>query len=134
MDHMNQEPADFSAALTLLREARAEITRLRGPGDRIEWCKAKEFGCECGRPDTAPCPLPHPATQRTVAPHVDGRDFYELCQYYRHSKEIMPPGLPNTVQAFNDLKEYIKTGKLPWPSYESPSPATPSPISTEEKA
>lgn len=29
MDHMNQEPLDFAAALTLLREARAEITRLR---------------------------------------------------------------------------------------------------------
>ena|SRR5690348_2122484 len=62
--------------------------------------------------------------RRTVAPHVDGRDFYELCQQYRHSKEIMPhPSLPNTVQAFNNLREYIKTGKLPWPSYESDSPA-----------
>ena len=51
-------------------------------------------------------------------PHVDGQDFYELCQQYRHSREMMPNGLFNTVQAFNNLREYIKTGKLPWPSYE----------------
>lgn len=55
------------------------------------------------------------------APNVDGRDFYELCQAYRHSKEIMPhPSMPNTVQAFANLQEYIKTGKLPWESYEQP--------------
>jgi hypothetical protein len=64
--------------------------------------------------------LPMPETQRPVAPNVDGQDFYELCQTYRHSKEIAPhPSLRNTVQAFNDLREYIKTGWLPWPSYES---------------
>lgn len=58
-------------------------------------------------------------TTQTVAPNVDGQNFYELCQQYRHSKEIMPhPGLPNTVQAFDNLREYIKTGKLPWDSYE----------------
>lgn len=60
------------------------------------------------------------AEQRvTVAPNVDGQDFYELCQAYRHSKEIsLHPSMPNTVQAFNNLREYIKAGKLPWPSYE----------------
>lgn len=65
---------------------------------------------------------------RHMAPNVDGRDFYELCQQYRHAKEIMPhPSLPNVVQAFNNLREYIKTGKLPWPSYEAEScDATPS--------
>ena len=57
----------------------------------------------------------------TVAPNVDGQDFYELCQAYRHSKEIMPYGMRNTVQAFNDLRYYIKTGALPWPSYERSS-------------
>lgn len=54
----------------------------------------------------------------TLAPNVAGRDFYELCQQYRHSKEMMPYGVPNTVQAFKNLQEYITTGKLPWPSYE----------------
>lgn len=56
--------------------------------------------------------------RRTVAPDVDGRDFYELCQQYRHSREIVPHGHVNTVQAFDNLREYIKTGKLPWPSYQ----------------
>lgn len=60
------------------------------------------------------------APTRTVAPHVDGQDFYELCQQYRHAKEMMPFGVPNATQAFNNLREYIKTGKLPWPSYEEP--------------
>ena|SRR3990167_1328122 len=51
--------------------------------------------------------------------NLDGQDFYELCQQYRHSKDIPPhPSLPNVVQAFDNLREYIKTGKLPWPSYE----------------
>ena len=59
-------------------------------------------------------------TRATVAPNVDGQNFYELCQQYRHSKELMShPSLPNTVQTFNNLREYIKTGKLPWPSYEA---------------
>jgi hypothetical protein len=58
-----------------------------------------------------------------VAPHVDGQDFYELCQEYRHSKELSPrPKVPNTVQAFDNLRAYIKTGKLPWPSYEKADP------------
>lgn len=26
----------------------------------MNWCKSKEFGCECGRDDFEPCPLPHP--------------------------------------------------------------------------
>ena len=55
----------------------------------------------------------------TLHPNVDGQDFYELCQQYRHSKEIMPlPSIPNTVQAFDNLRRYIKTGALPWASYE----------------
>lgn len=60
--------------------------------------------------------------RRTVAPHVDGQDFYELCQQYRHAREMMPHGMPNTVQAFNNIREYIKTGRLPWPSYENAAP------------
>ena len=54
-----------------------------------------------------------------VAPDVDGRDFYELCQQYRHSREMTPHGMPDTVQAFGNLRDYIKTGRLPWPSYQS---------------
>jgi hypothetical protein len=63
------------------------------------------------------------AAQRAeaVAPNVEGRDFYELCQAYRHAPDGIPrhPSLPNAVVAFASLKEYLKTGKLPWPSYES---------------
>ena len=56
---------------------------------------------------------------QTSTLNLDGQDFYELCQQYRHSNEIPPhPSLPNVVQAFDNLREYIKTGKLPWPSYE----------------
>lgn len=47
----------------------------------------------------------------TGAPNVDGRDFYELCQQYRW--ERLDP-----VPQFEALKEYIRSGKLPWPSYE----------------
>lgn len=49
---------------------------------------------------------------------VESRDFYELCQRYRFSKEWIAPG---TVKCFEDLKRYITTGELPWPSYEEPS-------------
>lgn len=48
---------------------------------------------------------------------VDSRDFYELCQQYRLSQEWYPHGMTPT-ETFEDLKRYIKTGKLPWPSYE----------------
>ena len=69
------------------------------------------------------------------APNVDGRDFYELCQEYRHSKEIMPhPSLPNTVRAFDNLRDYIKTGKLPWLSYEDDTPISHAHQSTKEKS
>lgn len=62
---------------------------------------------------------PQYVSQAPLHPNVDGQDFYELCQQYRYSREISPhPNTPNTVQAFNNLREYIKTGWLPWPSYE----------------
>lgn len=63
-----------------------------------------------------------PEERSTVAPNVDGQNFYELCQQYRWAKEMMPHGLPNVVQAFDNLREYIKTGKLPWPSFEGDAP------------
>lgn len=37
---------------------------------------------------------------------LDEQDFYEVCQAYRHSREI-PLGLPTPVQAFEALKDYI---------------------------
>lgn len=61
---------------------------------------------------------PSSATRATLAPNVDGRNFYELCQQYRHAREIERPGRPNAVQAFNNLREYIKTGALPWEPYD----------------
>lgn len=36
---------------------------------------------------------------------LDGEDFYNLCQYYRHMP-ITEPGLIR--QAFDDLKNYIR--------------------------
>lgn len=58
----------------------------------------------------------HPSAR---VPNVDGQNFYELCQQYRHAQEMMPHGSPNVVQAFDNIREYVKTGKLPWPSYEA---------------
>jgi len=44
-------------------------------------------------------------------PSVDGRDFYELCQQYRHAKH-------DPVSEFDAIREYVRSGKLPWASYE----------------
>lgn len=43
---------------------------------------------------------------------LDQRDFYELCQQYRHCQ-------PDAGPYFEAIKEYLRTGKLPWPSYEA---------------
>ena len=48
------------------------------------------------------------------AVQMDGRDFYELCQQYRHAKH-------DPVTEFTAIKEYIATGRLPWPSYDAPA-------------
>jgi ABC-type phosphate transport system auxiliary subunit len=53
-----------------------------------------------------------------VAKDLDGRDFYELCQQYRHERHD-----PQVSIAFERLKDYIKTGRLPWPSYDLSSAA-----------
>lgn len=42
---------------------------------------------------------------------LEGRDFYELCQQYRHCQV-------DAAKEFEAIKEYIRSGKLPWPSYE----------------
>ena len=60
-------------------------------------------------------------TMTTSGPNVDGQNFYELCQAYRHAVDVMPsqPGMPIAVaEAFQHIIDYIKTGKLPWPSHE----------------
>ena len=41
---------------------------------------------------------------------VSGRDFYELCQQYRHSVI--------GAQEFEAIQQYLIRGILPWPSYE----------------
>ncbi len=46
-------------------------------------------------------------------PNLESRDFYELCQQYR----TCPVDAANEFEA---IKEYIRSGKLPWPSYEEP--------------
>lgn len=48
-------------------------------------------------------------------PNLDGQDFYELCQQYRHARI-------DAVDQFNAIIKYIKTGELPWPSYEDKTP------------
>lgn len=51
---------------------------------------------------------------------LDGQDFYELCQRYRFARDVIPvaPGLPNASEAFEDIKTFIRTGKLPFESYQ----------------
>ena len=48
---------------------------------------------------------------------LESRDFYELCQEYRHSQEGRE-GMPTPGECFENLKKYILTGELPWPSFE----------------
>lgn len=104
----NRSPSWFYVA------SRADGSCQGGISERVEYGSMCKLLNDIAERLAAPL-----SEQRTLAPHVDGQDFYELCQSYRHSRELMPNGLPNTVQAFNDLRTYIKTGKLPWPSYES---------------
>jgi len=42
---------------------------------------------------------------------LDGRDFFELCQQYRHATGT------GAVE-FEYIRRYLLTGKLPWPTYE----------------
>lgn len=50
-------------------------------------------------------------------PNLDGRDFYELMQGYRH--------LPTEDAAaqFGAVRQYLRDGTLPWPTYEIIEPA-----------
>lgn len=45
----------------------------------------------------------------------DEQEFYEVCQSYRHSKDIVPvgPGFPTAAQAFDNLKYYIAEHAAP---------------------
>jgi len=41
--------------------------------------------------------------------YLDEQDFYEMCQQYRHAKDVIaPPGLPNASEAYEALKLYIR--------------------------
>ena len=54
------------------------------------------------------------ALEEVAAPlefRLNSRDFYELCQQYRHERIDAAP-------QFEAIKKYILTGELPWPSYE----------------
>lgn len=40
---------------------------------------------------------------------LDDQDFYEMCQQYRHARDIAaPPGFLSAAEAFEALKEYIR--------------------------
>ena len=51
--------------------------------------------------------------QGTFTPNLEGRDFYELCQQYRHARI-------DAAAEFGALRQYLRDGTLPWPSYETP--------------
>ena len=42
---------------------------------------------------------------------LERRDFYELCQQYRHAQH-------DPVAEFEAIKNFLMTGELPWPSYD----------------
>lgn len=56
-------------------------------------------------------PEPGSSALSATRPSFEGRDFYELCQQYRHARH-------DPVAEYAAIIRYIKTGKLPWPSYE----------------
>jgi hypothetical protein len=56
------------------------------------------------------------ATPSEKEANLNGRNFYELCQRYRHSKD--GTGMPGPAECFEDIKKYIRTGELPFPAYE----------------
>lgn len=41
---------------------------------------------------------------------LESRDFYEVCQQYRHSREVpIASGMLNTIESFEALKNWIRT-------------------------
>jgi len=64
--------------------------------------------------------IPHPAAVEAkvraavtekMKEMVNGRDFYELCQQYRHQPI-------DAQKEFEAIQQYLIRGILPWPSYE----------------
>ena len=49
--------------------------------------------------------------KKELAEKLESRDFYELCQEYRHASV-------DAASQFEALKHFLLMGKLPWPSYE----------------
>jgi hypothetical protein len=81
-------------------------------GDRI--CEAAGVRrTEGGRLPVAKIVNKLRSTDQSATPsiNVGGRDFYELCQQYRWAKH-------DPLAEFAALQEYVKTGKLPWPSLD----------------
>ena len=46
-----------------------------------------------------------------LAEKLSSRDFYELCQEYRHTPV-------DAAKQFEAIKAYLRDGTLPWPSYD----------------
>lgn len=49
-------------------------------------------------------------TAKHTADWLDDREFYEVCQQYRHAQDYIcaDPNFPSVVQAFEQLKDYIR--------------------------
>jgi hypothetical protein len=41
---------------------------------------------------------------------LDEQEFYDICQSYRHAKDVVAdfPGMPTAAEAFEALKKYIR--------------------------
>lgn len=57
------------------------------------------------------------------ASDIDGHDFYELMQAYRHAQ-------PDAAAEFRAVRQYLRDGTLPWPSYKE----TPQMTQPDERA
>lgn len=51
------------------------------------------------------------SAQRQPVYDLDSRNFYELCQQYRHARI-------DAAKEFEAIKAYLRDGTLPWESYD----------------
>ena len=61
-----------------------------------------------------------PHSYRTVREWLDSKDFYELCQSYRHAGDVIPraEGFPTACEAYEALKDEIEKRVLE-PNYRN---------------
>lgn len=139
LDHARQLERELAeaqvahgAAMKMRRDALDALAQRSSTGTPdAEWCMEAFWRVNPGRNATVPSLYLLDFAREVLrvygapasaikTPNIDGQDFYELCQEYRHARIDAAP-------QFNALICYLKTGELPWPSYESDEPERKSP-------